>query len=409
MKRFLSLVTLCLFAACLHAQVVDTTVCDVLKNPAGFNGKMVRIKGTVSAGFDTFLVRDKICNSQINVLWVSYPEGTHGKAGPEATVELQPAKNFAGTFKPFAAPPVKMEKDKNFKDFDSFLSTPHKQARTCLGCNRYDVSATLVGRIDGVAEAKIDRDKSGKIVDIEGFGNLNAYPARLVLESVSDVTPKEVDYSKADAIVKSQPPDPADSVWNTAMNSVTNDNFGDAKASAHGAPNAVVDGLRTIDEVRGVAAKRFGADSPIAKAISRASGVYGKHEGVELLYGTPNEVSPKLEAQSSHDSPDGVIFNCTFNASRLQDEAMSAAAVHLGEHVADIRSPQPGVDLPTLYDKEYQGWVTTVLNVIAVEGRTLTLDGGYLLWNEFWTTAERDNNLDTAVSDYLRREDLITR
>ena len=40
------------FGLGLHAQVVDTTVCDVVKKPETFNGKMVRIKGTVVAGFD---------------------------------------------------------------------------------------------------------------------------------------------------------------------------------------------------------------------------------------------------------------------------------------------------------------------------------------------------------------------
>ena len=49
------------------------------------------------------------------------------------------------------------------------------------------------------------RDKAGKIVGFGGFGNMNAYPARLVLQSVSDVTPKEIDYSKADAVTKDEP------------------------------------------------------------------------------------------------------------------------------------------------------------------------------------------------------------
>ena len=50
----------------------------------------------------------------------------------------------------------------------------------CLGCIRYDVTATLVGRLDAVPDATLQRDKAGKIVGFGGFGNLNAYPARLV-------------------------------------------------------------------------------------------------------------------------------------------------------------------------------------------------------------------------------------
>jgi len=37
-----------------------------------------------------------------------------------------------------------------------------------------------VGRLDTVADASIKRDASGKIVGFGGFGNMNAYPARLV-------------------------------------------------------------------------------------------------------------------------------------------------------------------------------------------------------------------------------------
>ena len=74
----------------------------------------------------------------------------------------------------------------------------------CLGCTRYEVTATLVGRLDAVADATLKRDAAGKIVGFGGFGNMNAYPARLVLQSVSDVTPKEIDYSKTDAASKAE-------------------------------------------------------------------------------------------------------------------------------------------------------------------------------------------------------------
>ena len=59
MKRIFGLALLVCACACgLYAQVVDTTVCDVLKNPKSFDGKIVRIKGTVVAGYDEFIVKD---------------------------------------------------------------------------------------------------------------------------------------------------------------------------------------------------------------------------------------------------------------------------------------------------------------------------------------------------------------
>lgn len=411
MKRLLALIAFFAFAVGLHAQVVDTTVCDVMKAPASFNGKMVRITGVVTSGFDQFAIRDKNCQGQVNVIWLSYPEGTKGKAGPVATVQIQAAKNFTGAFTPAAQTPVQLDKNKDFKDFDSALSTVHKQPRTCLGCNRYEVAATMVGRLDGVAKAGVTRDKDGKIVGIEGFGTLNAYPARLVLQSVSNVVPRDLDFAKADAIVKSQPPDSPDTLQNQTMNSVSTRDAANLHAQVSNAPNARVDAVMAIDEIR-TAAEAFGPTSPITVAIERTTDVFARHgmnNSVVRIYGIANEVSPKLESQSTKESPDGLIFNCTVNAGRLQGEALSAATVHMGEHIADVRNPVPDTPLPSLFDLEYQAWATTTLSIISAKERTLTISGGNLLWNEFWTQAERNKNLDTAISDYLRREEMLSR
>jgi hypothetical protein len=49
-----------------------------------------------------------------------------------------------------------------------------------VGCVRYTVAATLVGRIDGTATPGVVRDNNGKFTGLNGFGNLNGYSARLV-------------------------------------------------------------------------------------------------------------------------------------------------------------------------------------------------------------------------------------
>ena len=88
MKRLFVVVCLLFgFGLGLHAQVVDTTVCDVVKKPEPFNGKMVRIKGTVVAGFDEFVIKDAKdpdCGFPVNAIWLSYPQGTKGRAGAAA-------------------------------------------------------------------------------------------------------------------------------------------------------------------------------------------------------------------------------------------------------------------------------------------------------------------------------------
>jgi hypothetical protein len=76
MKRTLLLAALAsslTIPSALTAQVLDTTVCDVIANPQSFDGKMVRIKGVVIAGFEEFAVKGSGCGQTINSIWLAYP------------------------------------------------------------------------------------------------------------------------------------------------------------------------------------------------------------------------------------------------------------------------------------------------------------------------------------------------
>ena len=100
MKRFACLLSIgVVFASAtvhLPAQAVDATVCAVLANPQSFDGKTVRIHGTVFAGFDEFALEDPSCKQPVSAIWLAYPDGTKGKAGPAAIVQLVLAKNSSG-------------------------------------------------------------------------------------------------------------------------------------------------------------------------------------------------------------------------------------------------------------------------------------------------------------------------
>lgn len=364
----------------LHAQVTDTTVCEVLKNPASFNSKIVRIKATVTAGFDVFAIKDPSCNQKLNAIWLAYPEGTKGKAGPAATLVLQPAKNFAGTVTTVNRTPVSLEKNKDFKQFDQLLSTPVKSAGLCLGCVKYDVTATLVGRLDG-ATPSIQRDASGKIVAISGFGNLNAYSARLVLQSVADVAPIEIDYSK---------------------------------------PPVQVQNVYTIDQA-------FLSGTPVPKQSERALDAFGKKgedNGVEP-HGSPNETTEKHEAKADEISPDGVLYNCHFDLDRLTGDrlpmgvihngwfilevGMRVAMAHSGMLIADIRNPEAGTDSGSPYLLEFRAWVITVLAGIRTGKKSLMLPGGYTIYDSSWgTPASLTSNSQSALSSYLANQAMLS-
>jgi hypothetical protein len=387
MKRFFVVAGLILgLGIGLHAQVTDVNVCDVVKNPAPFDGKMVRITGTVVAGFDQFMIedaKDPNCGYQVDGIWLSYPAGAKGKAGPAAMLVIQPAKNFAGKYTEPVRKPVTLQKDKEFKQFDSLLAQTHqKGADMCLGCTRYAVTATLVGRLDTVADATLKHDAAGKIVGFGGFGNMNAYPARLVLESVSDVTPKEIDFSKNDEATKGDEPPQAGS----------NDISSTIAMMQKGA--------------QGLAA------SPAKDEMVKALDVYGKageHSDVEFSNSVNNEAGGKEEGQSSKDSPDGVLFNCMFNTDHLQGIALSRAVVHMAEHVSDLSNSQSGYENAPPYILEYNAWVLTTITAVSGGQKFLTLPGGYLVWDMNWPAADRNDKMEATLKDFLANEAQLSR
>jgi hypothetical protein len=371
--RLLALFLFCSAStASLTAQTLDASVCDILANPQTFNGKIVRIKGTVVAGFDEFAIRGSGCHQLVNGIWLAFPEGTKAKAGPVAFVQLQLARNNpVATFSSNQSG-VRLEKNKDFKQFDSFLSTPYRDGGMCLGCIRYTVTATLVGRLDGTKDIGVVRDSTGKFVSTNGFGNLNNYHARLVLQSISDVSAQEMDYSKIVAETKD------DAQRESAG--------GDPIAAAH------------------QAARAFEPGSPAADQVERAAAAYGKQgeeNGVQVGFGTPNEVPKNDNRKGSEDSPDGLLFNCTFDTDRLKGEALTRAISHVGTHIADIRGTHLTPTAASPYELEYRAWQTTVLSAVPSRQKTLTLPGGYLVWNSSWPAADRSKMVDEAISRFL--------
>jgi len=376
MKRIPLLGLLLLAFACgLHAQAVDATVCAILKNPASFNGKIVTVKGTVVVGLDQFIVKDGDCGLPVNGIWLAFPPGTKAKAGPIAVVELQPAHNFAGKFTPVTRTPVTLEKNKDFKTFDNALSQMHeKEPGLCLDCSKNDVTATITGRLDGVADATLQRDAAGKIVGLGGFGNMNAYAARLVIQSVSGVSVHGIDFSSSDSVVKGE----ALSYGDT-YNAPDPTGVAEKMASAMGADAGAVSIQKDADIFKG-----------------------GNHDGVFSVMGNANEVVPAYDTVSTADSPDGVIYNCRFNVDKLLPTDQAAAVLHIGRHINDIRSETVN-EIATPYTLENNAWVITAASVARMGEKFLTLPGGYLFFSATWEPADRTGKMTAALSDYLTK------
>jgi hypothetical protein len=393
MKRLFAFTAFAAFAACtLHAQATNTTVCDVIKNPTSFDGKMVTIKGTAVAGFDQFVLDDGDCNKEVSGIWLEYPAGSKAKAGPVVNIKIQPAKNFTGTVAPVNRAAVTLNKDKEFKTFDSALSSFHSNGNMCLGCVKSTAQVTITGRIDAVQSAVLKRD-GGKITGLGGFGNLNAYPARLVIASVADVTPKDVDFSKADAAAKAaQKAAENQGPQGQPQQGAGTPSFADARTNAEKLISTMAAGDITTQMQKDL--------SMLPKPKEQ--------NGVVIQQGTDNEVSPEGVA-GTVDSPDGMIYNCTLNRDKLQNMAVTVALLHVGQHIADVRAPIAGNEQAPMVILENNAWAVTSTLAIFGGEKVVATSGGYLLWNTAWPEAERVDDMQSGLRDFLAKEEILNR
>jgi hypothetical protein len=348
------------------AQAVDAKVCDVINHPKQFDGKTVRLKGIVQVDFDSFIMRGDTCSSS---LWLSYPAGTKAKSGPAAVLTLQLAANSTGT-PGTARPAVTLEKSQDFMMFDLLLSTRPKTSGMCLGCVKSDVMATLVGRVDGTENPGLVRDKEGNILSLDGFGNMNQYAAQLVIESVSDVTAKEIDFSK--------------------IPKVDGDNPGGS------AKDYVALTKKAVDAFKGQA----DVIAQIQAAID-AYGAPGQDNGVTVSFGDTGNVPDGLGTKSTKNSPDGLLLTVRFDGDKLKGDALSRAAAHEGTEILMLRDKHTQSNNVV----EMKAWNTTLLVTIGSRQKTLTLPGGVVLWSESWPAADRNAKAGSALTSYLDDRD----
>ena len=344
------------------AQAVDAKVCDIVNHPKDFDGKIVRVTGLVQADFDSFVMRGDSCSS---VLWLSYPAGTKARSGPAALVTMQLSSNATGTLAA-TRPAVTLERSKDFDTFDNLLSQRPKTPGMCLGCPKSDVKATLTGRIDGTENPGVARDKSGVVTGLDGFGNLNQYDARLVIETVANVTAQEIDYSK--------------------VPKVEGDNPGG--------------NTRDYQSLIPKAETAFPKGSPAIAEIDKAMAVLpaaGQDNGVMIAMGDVANVPDGEGAKGAKASADGLLFTIRMDPDKIKGDAGARALIHEASLVEQLRETQ-SVSAQVL---EIQAWQLVLDVVIGSRQKTLTLPGAVLLWNEAWPAADRNSNATAGLRGYV--------
>jgi hypothetical protein len=170
--------------ASAQSDPLDTTICEINKNPAAYSGKTLRIRGFLSLGFEDFTLHSKECDRGPSI-WLMYADDkarmtyfarTHG-SWAKAIV-------YQGESYPLL-------NDENYQSLIQLTGAweTHKPV--------YQVTATLTG----VFFAQVTkRYRSGQLLPDTGYGHEGCCHL-FVITAVSEVTPVRQDYSVTRGIV----------------------------------------------------------------------------------------------------------------------------------------------------------------------------------------------------------------
>lgn len=153
---------------------VSTSLCELVKSPASFNGKLLTVRAPVQIGFESFGLSVSGCgDSRINYVWLEYGRGP----------AKQPTIWCCGDMVPRDVLPL--EQTAEFRRFHRLL-TAQKKSKDCANCYLYDVTATITGRFDAVETQACPGDAKSRCCS-NGFGHFGMACGRIVIQSVAGV------------------------------------------------------------------------------------------------------------------------------------------------------------------------------------------------------------------------------
>ena len=163
-----------------NAAPLDTTYCDISKDPAAYNHKLVRLTAFVTHGFEDFQLADPECQAQDFSVWVMYG----GKAISNTMYCCPGEGGAAAREKPLIVEDVEIPlvDDARFREFTALLK---KEPETT-------VKTTIIGRyFSGEKHTIQGRTLWG------GYGHLGCCSLIVVqkIESFEPHTRSDLDYS----------------------------------------------------------------------------------------------------------------------------------------------------------------------------------------------------------------------
>jgi hypothetical protein len=151
----------------------EVNVCDIVKEPERFNGKMIPVRGRISIAFEDFELSAAHCAQQgRGGIWLEYGRGPKSQPTTWCCGDMTPRDKMA------------LVQNQDFRSFHRFLAEQRRVKGCYEGqCYVYDVTATITGRLDAV-KSEVGRNGRGVC---DGFGHFGVFCARLVIQKVSDV------------------------------------------------------------------------------------------------------------------------------------------------------------------------------------------------------------------------------
>jgi len=161
---------------------VQTNICELVKSPTTFNGRLVSIRAHVQIAFENFGLSVAECaDKNIDYVWLEYGNGP----------KKQPTTWCCGDMVPRDA--LTLTQDAEFRRFHRFL-TAEKKAKGCYNCYLYHVTATINGRFDAVETQPCPGDAKSRCCS-GGFGHFGMACGRIVIRDVSRVVATPIDPS----------------------------------------------------------------------------------------------------------------------------------------------------------------------------------------------------------------------
>lgn len=160
-----------------------TTLCEIVKNPAPYHGKIVQFRATFQNGLEFALLSVDGCPESI---WLDVPPSEE----PPGPIVFVPSSGGATAPPPAGERPVRLQRDREYEQFVSYAS---RFQEDCHTCPMYRITATFTGRLDyaGKLAALYHEGKQIGVVGPAGYGHMGLARIRLVLQSVKQVKAKQ--------------------------------------------------------------------------------------------------------------------------------------------------------------------------------------------------------------------------